>query len=826
MPVGTGTLYVLDRPPAEEEEANCCQPSTSKRARRSAGDEGAVGRRLRMERSGLNVTQRQESLVVQYLALGGHRHWQSPGDEDREPSLACSGVHAGPGQLSFGWNRRQRADLTLMFDKTDLQPALVFVHNYHEHGVHYRGHDQFGCPRYLEAEKAEETEENGRAGGRGRRFWRTLGVDRRDFYRARAAGIEGGLREGKVRYDAETSGADDFKRKLADAWSAVRPANVQFKYTTSNACDFFHGQHIYGARDCLLVDTDLQNLLTFEFEARADLSPDQLQANRCKFFARPPRHARAEKEGSNFLDPARLLRDIASGAETGFVTVVGGREDRPPDPADASPHFGFCVQSFACTSAADHISPHTVGQILAQNGWELPRDSELLDRYMAAQPARTLNSTTFHREETVSTSYLAWLMRERGFVDFEITHFLRYKFVSYWNSYLLPLLQKRHEQKKAGNALASTINKLIQNSHYGRQGMESSNYDQVLLTTAENLCRIRKTRLGHLSSKSLSLLGIVRMKRKKEKKAGKQKPAGGAEAAAAQFLDAEAAEGSEEDEEEEEDPEERDARFAEKMRQTVEEKQRLEPFSDVESDSCSEEEEDEPALAAEEGDLAENEARTLEGGSKRQKFDYHFLYALTLSGKERPVVNNLPGAVAVLSNSKKIFLGHIHNMLVCSDPRLTELCYIDTDSCIFSMTHGSWEECLLPDKVERWNSLGVMADESGPLSCHGQMKCEGMYTGGLFKTLKIYRLFDSRAGANYTRCKGVNRYLAEQLEDADFDADNEQSTVVSRTCLRPSASGQILMTRESRKLAVALNFKRKVTSNGVHSFPISFVAEC
>ena len=212
MPVGTGTLYVLDRPAEEEEEANC-QPSASKRARRSDGDDG-VGR-LRMERSGLNVTQRQESLVVQYLALGGHRHWQSPGDEDREPSLACSGVHAGPGQLSFGWNRRQRADLTLMFDRTDLQPALVFVHNYHEHGVHYRGHDEFGCPRYLEAEVAtEENREGGRRGGR--RFWRALGVDWRDFYRARAAG--GGLREGQVRYDAETSGADDFKRKLAEAW--------------------------------------------------------------------------------------------------------------------------------------------------------------------------------------------------------------------------------------------------------------------------------------------------------------------------------------------------------------------------------------------------------------------------------------------------------------------------------------------------------------------------------------------------------------------------------------------------------------------------------
>ena len=188
------------------------------------------------------------------------------------------------------------------------------------------------------------------------------------------------------------------------------------------------------------------------------------------------------------------------------------------------------------------------------------------------------------------------------------------------------------------------------------------------------------------------------------------------------------------------------------------------------------------------------------------------------------MVNNLPGAVAVLSNSKKIFLGHIDVMLRCADPRLAELCYIDTDSCIFSMSRPSWEECVLPEKLKYWYEQKVMADEEGDSSCHGQMKCEGVYGGGLFKTLKIYRLYDKKEP--YTRCKGVNRQLAKKLEDRAFDASDSTRTVLTRTCLRPTPSGQIAMLKESRSLAVAYNFKRKVTADGIHSFPISFVAEC
>ena len=47
-----------------------------------------------------------------------------------------------------------------------------------------------------------------------------------------------------------------------------------------------------------------------------------------------------------------------------------------------------------------------------------------------------------------------------------------------------------------------------------------------------------------------------------------------------------------------------------------------------------------------------------------------------------------------------------------------------------------------------------------------------------------------------------------------------------QTVLRPSPAGQINLQMESRSLAVAYNFKRKVTADGIHTFPLSYLAEC
>ena len=775
MPVGTGTLFVRvassEEEEEEEEEDDDEVEEPSERVR--LGERQQLQRMdkslgvLRMERSGLNVTQREESVVVQYLALGGYKKWL-PHLAQVRPVLACSSVHAGPGQLSFGHDRRHRADLTLIFPGT---PSTVFVHNYHEHRVHYRQHAD-SCPKSTDG-GPQEDEDN------------VMG------------------------FDCETLQTDHFKRGLAQIWSRLRPDHAIFVYTISTACDFFHGKPVESlntAAAAAAIYDDAEKVLQAEFDP-AD----------CRVFLRPPR---PDKFRQNLLSVAQLRRDILAGSETGFVTLTGGEEKKY---GDASDKFGFCVQSYACQSP-DNIGSFTRRQIVRDQGWSEEEAEACLAKFMLRQPPRTLNSDTFHAEETVSTSYLAWLMRERGFDNFKITHFVRYKFVRYWNSYLLPLLQKRHEQKKRGDVVASTINKLIQNSHYGRQGMESSNYDETLLTTGANLSRIRKSKFGHLSGKRLTLLGLVRLKVQPAKKPKKKKPAAAAAAVDRDFFDDSAMEVDGVDDEDEEDGEEEEDRNQSfclpPPPPTV--KETIEPFSDSGEDSDDDEDDDDDG-----GDLAERAVLAQENSAPRQKkvrYEHHFLYACTFSGKSRQVVNNLPGAVAVLSNSKKIFLGHINVMLRCGDPRLVELCYIDTDSCIFSMSRPSWEECVLPDKLSFWYAQNVMADEEGADSCHGQMKCEGMYGGGLFKTLKIYRLYDKMEP--YTRCKGVNRHLAKQLKDAAFDSTDSARTVLTRTCLRPTPSGQIAMLKESRSLAVAYNFKRKVTADGIHSFPISFVAEC
>jgi hypothetical protein len=61
-----------------------------------------------------------------------------------------------------------------------------------------------------------------------------------------------------------------------------------------------------------------------------------------------------------------------------------------------------------------------------------------------------------------------------------------------------------------------------------------------------------------------------------------------------------------------------------------------------------------------------------------------------------------------------------------------------------TITHiyRDWKDCFRPDKWELGSSSRVMADEQADQSYHGQLKFEGLYRGGVFKTLKIYRLFN------------------------------------------------------------------------------------
>ena len=213
----------------------------------------------------------------------------------------------------------------------------------------------------------------------------------------------------------------------------------------------------------------------------------------------------------------------------------------------------------------------------------------------------------------------------------------------------------------------------------------------------------------------------------------------------------------------------------------------------------------------------------------------------------------------MLSNSKRLFLSHLDILFRALDPGAAELCYVDTDSCVWSVSGASLDDGLrrdvgCADSVARFHS--IMADESGLASCHGKLKFEGIFDGGLFKTMKIYRLFNKIAAGDvivhgddddddddaatsealelataYTRCKGINRGAANDLPHLCFQTLNsgtaggnrrDERLVVHRKALRPAETGEMRIMHEAKSLAIPFNLKRYVTSDGIHTLPFGF----
>jgi hypothetical protein len=240
----------------------------------------------------------------------------------------------------------------------------------------------------------------------------------------------------------ETEIMDSFRQAYAEAMTAVRPSQVTFSYHVSYTCDWFH-------------DTPLPSLNKGIDGPTYRNVTELLAAERAQEFYQPP------PRQQQFLKKSVLVRDIVAGKIQGFVTLRGGRESKKKNSTPAQKHFGCCVQNYAPSSR--EISDYTKSQIAEYYGL----DEEGVEAFLAKQPSRTLNSTTFHAEETISTAYLCWLIKHRGFVDFEITHFLWYKFGSQPREFIESLLQLRHRLKKEGNVAAAEAVKLIVNSDYG-----------------------------------------------------------------------------------------------------------------------------------------------------------------------------------------------------------------------------------------------------------------------------------------------------------------------------------------------------------------------
>ena len=573
-----------------------------------------------------------------------------------------------------------------------------------------------------------------------------------------------------------------------------------------------------------------------------------------------------------FWDPKALEQAVTQGRATGFVTIRGGRESTEVAAQDPAGHrFGFCVQRYAPLSR--QVGSFTKAQIGGYFGWTNDDDDddeqqgsqeEVANRrvkeFIEKQDSRTLCADTFFQEETISTTYLAWLMKDRGFSGFAITHFLEYSFRNWGADFLEPVLQKRHDCKRAGDLVAAECLKLIGNGSYGYNGLEASNYDDLRLMTDRQLAARRRGDMAHLSIKHIAFLGVVRTVVYQSSKQSRSRPRSARES---EFVSSEAREvaGGTESEELEEsylgeepgtsrsaggsvaldpypgyssdsdqgDLSEDDSKrysFSQHKKYCQSEFSRLlsrQVSGDGGSDSSlsgEERERPEEGMDLEEALIAGRD----QGKSRirRRKYVYRFLYAVSISGQRKSVLNSLARAVAVLSNSKKLFLGHLNIMFRCLDPRKAELCYVDTDSCIWSLSEPGLDLCLRPERVKEWEEASIIANEEGAKSCHGLMKLEGMYRAGLFKNIKIYRLFQDDRSPVYTRCKGVGRNTASHIsDDYFFQSSRPPRLVVHRSTLRPTRAGEIHLVRESKSLAVPFNLKRRVDETGLHSICFS-----
>ena len=76
-----------------------------------------------------------------------------------------------------------------------------------------------------------------------------------------------------------------------------------------------------------------------------------------------------------------------------------------------------------------------------------------------------------------------------------------------------------------------------------------------------------------------------------------------------------------------------------------------------------------------------------------------FLYQLKYKLTDSLISNTLQVGATILGNSRVIFYDHIYKLLSFLNPRKAELCYMDTDSVFFFVSHDELDKCVKEDQI-------------------------------------------------------------------------------------------------------------------------------
>jgi hypothetical protein len=100
---------------------------------------------------------------------------------------------------------------------------------------------------------------------------------------------------------------------------------------------------------------------------------------------------------------------------------------------------------------------------------------------------------------------------------------------------------------------------------------------------------------------------------------------------------------------------------------------------------------------------------------------------------------------------------------------------------------------------------------------------EGIYRKGLFRQLKAYKLLQPVSGVSdqpYIRYKGLCKNARENMKDSSFGQETKRG-IVYRRKIAPTAAYTMQILETGMTTAQPANLKRRVTENGIHSFPLA-----
>jgi len=201
-------------------------------------------------------------------------------------------------------------------------------------------------------------------------------------------------------------------------------------------------------------------------------------------------------------------------------------------------------------------------------------------------------------------------------------------------------------------------------------------------------------------------------------------------------------------------------------------------------------------------------------GDDQEKPNSELLFLLTAPEPDRESLNTAQMGATILGASRVIFYQHILDLLNVLDPAKAECAYMDTDSLVLYIDGTDLEDSVLTSAKKHFDEVlvdTIFGDGQGELVPHSKLKLEGKYRQAWFRGMKSYYLKDEMGkgeGTDTVRARSVVRSIQAKMTPELFYMTESGTHTLNNYAIRPTPSMDMTITRQSRRNATCINYKR------------------